>query len=427
MAAEHSTDAEQLDPAPVPTGLGAYRELLRLPDTRPLAFASLLARIPSGMVGIGLILFLHERTGSFAAAGLASGGYIVGLGATGPLLARVIDRRGSRPVLLTGGLLSAASLVLIFLLGEASAGPGVLAAAAVLAGASTPPFSSVSRRRWGVLAPAPLLPTAYAIEAIVLEAMFVLGPAVTGLLAATLGAGDALLAAAVAGGVGTLWFSSLVRFPPREETAGPRHWAGALQLPFVRFLVLTGLPMGAGIAGLELALPAFGAAHGNAALGGPLSATLALGSLLGGVAYGARSSAFGEPRRAFLILATLQGLSALPMLLVGAQAEMFVAAAVAGLAWAPLGTVRSQLIQARVDAANVIEAFTWDGLSETVGASVSMAAAGSLVAAQGWRAGVVIACAVPLLGALIAVLGRATLEPAPSAGTPAPPATQPAR
>jgi hypothetical protein len=420
MSVEQSTNTER----PAPTGLSAYRDLLRLPGTRALAFASLLARIPSGMVGIGLILFLHERTGSFAAAGLASGAYIVGLGATGPLLARVIDRRGSRPVLLAGGLLSAASLVLIYVLGETGAGAGVLAAGALLAGASTPPFGSVARRRWATLASVPLLPTAYAIEAILLEAMFVLGPAVAGLLAATAGAGTALLVAAAAGAIGTVWFSSLVRFPPREATAGKRHWAGALRLPFVRFLVVTGLPMGAGIAGIELTLPAFGAAHGNAALGGPLSAMLALGSLIGGVAYGARSSAFGEPRRALLTLATLQGASALPMLLVAAKAEMFVAAAVAGLAWAPLGTIRSQLIQARVSAADVIEAFTWDGLSETVGASVSMAAAGSLVTAQGWRAGVVIAIVVPLAGALVAFLGRGAITPSVTSPTPA---TQPAR
>jgi Major Facilitator Superfamily len=419
MSVEQSTNTGR----PAPTGLGAYRKLLRLPGARALAFASLLVRVPSGMVGVGLILFLHERTGSFAAAGLASGAYVVGLGATGPLLARVIDRRGSRPVLLGGGLLSAASLLLVFALGEAGAGTGALAAAALLAGASTPPFGSVARRRWATVVTASLLPTAYAIEAVVLEAMFVLGPAVAGLLAATAGAGVALIVAAAAGVIGTVWFSTLVRFPPREATAGKPHWAGAFRLPFVRFLVVTGLPMGAGIAGIELALPAFGAAHGNAALGGPLSATLALGSLIGGVLYGARSSAFGEPRRALLTLATLQGLSALPMLLVAAKAEMFVAAAVSGLAWAPLGTVRSQLIQARVGAADVIEAFTWDGLSETVGASVSMAAAGSLVGAQGWRAGVVIAIAVPLLGALVAFLGRAAMTSGPTSVTPT---TQPA-
>src|ERR1700744_4115936 len=93
MPVEQSTTAER----PAPTGLSAYRELLRPPGTRALAVASLVARIPSGMVGIGLILYLHERTGSFAAAGLASGGYIVGLGATRPLLGRVVERPGSRP------------------------------------------------------------------------------------------------------------------------------------------------------------------------------------------------------------------------------------------------------------------------------------------------------------------------------------------
>jgi hypothetical protein len=411
MSLDHSTDAERSA-----TGFGAYRELLRVPGARSLAFASVLGRLPNGMVGIGLILFLHERTGSFGSAGLVTGGWILGLGATGPVLARLIDRFGSRSVLVGGGLASAAALLLVVVLGRAGAGVGVLTAITVVVGGAMPPIGSVVRRRWGELVPAASLPTAYAVDAIMLESIFIAGPALTGLLATVFGAGVALLVAAAVGAVGAAWFSSLVHFPRRDaEAAGERHWAGALRSPLVRLLIGTGMAMGAGISGVELALPAFGAAHGNAALGGPLSATLALGSLCGGVAYGARAGAFGRLPRALVTLGALQGITAAPMLLVAAKAEMFAAAWLAGFCWAPLNTVRTRLIQARFDAADVIEAFTWDGLSETVGAGISTALVGPLVSAQGWRAAVVVACAAPLAAGLAAFLGRGIVEPGPSA------------
>jgi len=401
--------------------MNAYRELLRAPGARALALASVLGRLPNGMVGLGLILFLHERTGSFGSAGLVTGGWVLGLGLTGPVLARLIDRLGSRPVVVGGGIVSAIALLLLVLLGRAGAGAGVLAALGVLVGGAMPPIGSVVRRRWAELVPAASLPTAYAVDGVMLESIFIIGPALTGLLATVIGAGDALLVAALVGAVGAVWFSLLVHFPPRDAAqAGERHWAGALRSPVVRLLVATGLAMGGGIAGVELALPAFGAAHGNAALGGPLAATLALGSLLGGVAYGARANTFGSPPRAMIALGTLQGLTAVPMLLVGSKGEMFAAAALAGFCWAPLNTVRTRLIQARVEAANVIEAFTWDGLSETVGASISTALAGPLVASQGWRAAVIVACALPFAGGLIAFLGRGVTAPVPRDTTPMP-------
>lgn len=48
------------------------------------------------------------------------------------------------------------------------------------------------------------------------------------------------------------------------------------------------------------------------------------------------------------------------------------------------------------------EAFTWMGLSITVGASAGSALAGPLVEAGGWRAGAIVACAAPAAGAALA-------------------------
>ena len=70
-------------------------------------------------------------------------------------------------------------------------------------------------------------------------------------------------------------------------------------------LVFAGLPLGAGFGALDVMLPAFGAAHGASALGGPLTAVLAGGSLLGGIAYGLRPPISGRRARAIVILGAL--------------------------------------------------------------------------------------------------------------------------
>ena len=52
------------------------------------------------MLGIGLLVHAQHLTGSFAAAGLVSGVYAIALGVGGPLLGRLVDRRGQTAVLL---------------------------------------------------------------------------------------------------------------------------------------------------------------------------------------------------------------------------------------------------------------------------------------------------------------------------------------
>ena len=73
-------------------GLAAYRRVMAAPQVRPLVAFGLLARMPIGMGAVALILFIHGETGSFGIAGAVAGAYTVGLGITGPTVARLIDR-----------------------------------------------------------------------------------------------------------------------------------------------------------------------------------------------------------------------------------------------------------------------------------------------------------------------------------------------
>jgi MFS family permease len=170
--------------------------------------------------------------------------------------------------------------------------------------------------------------------------------------------------------------------------------------------------MGASFGALDVALPAFGAHHGAAALGGPLNAAVAFGSLLGGVAFGLRPRAFGPPPRAALLLGGLMVLTYLPLPFATAVPEMFVFATVAGLCIAPQITVRNNLAQSSLAAGTVTEAFTWLSLAATLGASAGAAAVGPLVEAAGWRAGAVVAVTMPAVATLVLLTRRDLLRPA---------------
>jgi predicted MFS family arabinose efflux permease len=157
-------------------------------------------------------------------------------------------------------------------------------------------------------------------------------------------------------------------------------------------------------------LPAFGAHHGAAALGGPYAAALAFGSGVGGIAYGARPGIFGPPRRALIVLGGLMVLTCLPLPAATDVPEMFVFAALAGVTLAPQITVRNQVIQSTLVQGTATEAFTWVALATTVGASVGSALVGPLVEAAGWRAGAIVAVVLPAVAALIVFVRRDLIE-----------------
>jgi MFS family permease len=399
-----ATTAEQTS-----QGLGAYRRVFGAPRVRPLLAAALLARMPIGMGAVGMILFIHGETGSFGSAGVVTGAFTIGIGITGPLLARLIDRRGSGPVVIPASLLSAAGFVAVVALGKAGAGTVPLVIAAALAGCGTPPVGGVLRRHWAELVDASELQTAYALDAVMVELIFVSGPLLAGGLAATAGPAVGLLVAAALGAGGAIWFQLLLAVEPGDDPDDERHWLGALRSPTLRTLVLAGVPLGASFGALDVSLPAFGAHHGAAALGGPLTAALAGGSAIGGVAFGLRPHVFGPPPRAVLRLGALMTLTYVPLAFATEVPEMFAFAAISGLCIAPQITIRNNLAQSTVPAGTVVEAFTWLSLAATVGASAGAATVGPLVEAAGWRSGTIVAVAMTVAATLVLLTRRREL------------------
>jgi MFS family permease len=398
--------------ADILVGVSVYARILRTPGVAVIVFATLIGRMPIGISGLAILLFVREVTGSFASAGLCAGALALGSALGAPLQGRLIDRRGVHTLLPLAGV-HAAGLLAVLAAGEAGAGTAVLAGASLLAGAATPPVSSVLRSRWPyLLAEQPqLIPGAFALDSVMIELIFVTGPLVTTLVVATVGAQYALVVSAACAVAGVLLLLGGLRGRPGPQRTADGSRAlglGALAAPGLRTLVLASVPVGFTLGTIEVVLPAFSAEEGARELAGVLLAVWSCASGVGGLAWGVLGTRV-PLIEAHLRFAWLLPLAVAPLLLAGSPVSMAPLAILAGLPIAPLIASRNQLVERVAPAGTSTEAFTWPLTALVAGVAVGAATAGSVIEASSWAGGVVVAIAVGLVGAAVVVARRGTL------------------
>ncbi len=379
-----------------------------------LYLAMVVARLSIGIDGIATVLFLRHEGDSFAVAGAASGALALGSALGAPFIARLIDRLSAR-VLGWLALGHCAGLLGLVGLALANAPAVAIVLVAFLAGMTLPTVSSVLRGAYATLLAheEDLIPSAFALEAVATEAIFIVGPLTTAALAWLYSPAAALVLSAGTVVAGTIWFVAEL---PRElaerrtPASARRHWAGALRSPGLRTIVIAMLPVGFAFGAIEVTLPAFADAEGNRHFAGVLIAIWSLGSALGGIVYGAR------PRRFPLMTVHLAAATFVPfalavLLLASSPAVMALLVILAGLPIAPLIATRNELAGNVAIPGSETEAFTWPLTALVSGISLGAAAAGALADGPGWRAAVLAAVVTSAAGAVFTATRRATLSP----------------
>jgi len=399
-----------------------YAEVLRVPHVATLIAATLIARFPIGINALALILYLREQTGSFAIAGIVAGGLAAGSGIGAPVQGRLVDTFGQRRVLVPLALVHAAALGSVVGLAELGAPAASMTACSVLAGFAIPPTSSVLRSMWPTLLRdrEELLQPAYALDSVLIELIFIVGPLLTAILAAGVSPASALIVSAVSVIVGTAWFTA--QGPSRDVQPDPDATRaagrlGALASPGVRSLILTSLPAGIGIGMVEVGLPAFSDAEGAAELAGLLLAIWSLGSAAGGLLYGALPN---RPPlgRVHLAVSALLPLGLLPLAAAPSVAVMAALVIPAGMFIAPLLATRNELIGWVAPPGARTEAYTWPVTAFVGGIAIGSGLSGLIVEAEGWRLAFIVGAAAAACGTLVAVTRRGTLEPPQGGQTP---------
>lgn len=387
-------------------GLSAYRALLADPRARAFTVAGFVARAPMSMSALSIVLLVTATTGSYGRAGVITGVAAVTGACAAPLWGRLIDRAGQARVLVCAALLCNLSLVLLASTVLLRLPLLATLATAIGVGLGFSSAGSAVRARWTFrLSDAPLLNTAYAWEAVVDEAVFIVGPVLATFLATSVHPALGVAACVVLGLVGALWLAAQrVSQPPR----GPRDARRATTPLPVRLLVpvvLASAALGALFGALELVIVAFARAARVLPYTGVMIMGWAFGSLVAGLVTGAVSWR-ASPARRFRVGAVLLACSLLPLPFASDPVLVTLLLMVSGCFIAPTLIASTAVTQAVVPGGRLTEALGWSSMGMATGVAAGAAGLGQLVDAYGARAGFVGVLGIGMLLILAALAVR---------------------
>jgi MFS family permease len=373
-----------------------YRSVLAVPGVRSLSVLGVLARIPHAATSVVATVHVVQVLGrGYGAAGLVVAAWTAGLAVGAPWRGRAVDRVGLRralaPSLVAEAVLWSAAPWLPF--------PALLMVV-VAAGALALPVFTVVRLALSVMVPPGRRRTAFAVDAVGVEASFILGPALGVLVATQVSSRVAMIglgAVAAATGIGLM-----ILDPPTVVRAGgarPDPSARARVPASAGMLAVLGASAGATVvlAGTDVSIIASLRATGDLAWTGLVTAVWAAASLLGGLWYGVL-------RRSVPPLPLLLGLGLLtmPVGLASGPAALALAMLAAGFLCAPVITATAEVVTEMVPDRVRGEAMGWHGSALTAGTAVGAPLAGVWIDRVSVAAGFVV---VGGCGAALALVG----------------------
>ena len=397
-----------------------YLQVLRTPHAWPMVLAAFIGRLPLSMVGLGCVLLVASETGSYGLGGAVAAAGAVTTAISGPILGRWADTHGQRRVLLPVLAVFVTSGVTFLFAVHRDWSLIVVFASAGLAGACIPPVSSMIRVRWThLLRGSHRLPTALAMESVVDEFVFIVGPVLVTFLSTTGHATSGVVTAFALATVGSLLFAAQRRTEPPPAPHEHRNGPSAMRIPGLRVLFVVGAAVGAILGTLEIGLVAFADEMHAKPLSGVLIAGLAVGSMASGIGWGTVHWRLPLRRRLAGVLVLLTVLS-VPLIMVRDIWVMIPFVVLAGVSLSPSLISSFTLAELLVPRAAVTEAFTWIGTALGLGVAIGASVAGKIVDVAGANASFAVATTAAALAAVtVAACQRLLHVPAEHATVPA--------
>ena len=389
-----------------------YRTLLRAPGAAPFFLTAAVGRVGIAMTSLGIVWLVHARTGSYATAGLVTGGFAVAEAVAGPQLARLIDRFGQHRVLPPALLAHAAAVAILLTLVAAVTPDWLMTAGGVLVGATIPQLGALSAARWAALLRderAEGLPTAFALESLANEMAYLAGPALISILGASGYPEVGTVLAATLVVAGGLCFAAQRRTAPPASGAAERHRTDrSLLRPGFAVLVGVNLVIGVFFGAMQISVTAFAVEHRAAATAAVLFTVSSCAALLAGWLYGLRRWRTAPQVQLAVATAGL-AVGCLALLVAGSPVELGIGVALTGMAIPPILVLCTLLAQSAVHQAVLTQAFVWLNSASAAGAASAAAATGWAVTTFGAHGGFAVAATATGVAAMLAVAGLQTL------------------
>jgi predicted MFS family arabinose efflux permease len=392
----------------VSTFFSAYRELPAAagPALLPVAF---LARLPQPMLQLGMVLLVTTSTGSLGYAGLAAGAQSLGAAVAGPILGRLADRHGQRPVIVTASVLNAVFSVMFVAEVAADAPHWLALITAVAGGAATPQIGPLMRSRWvRLLRSREQLSTAMSWEGAADETVYILGPVVVSLLTLISPSLAMLTGAAMVAVFGTwagLHRTAAATGPARTSAPAVPAWRN----PAVASLLLVSLAIGAFFGGSQTAVTAVATLSGAAASAGLLYAVMGVGSALTGLATAALPASFRLENR-LLVFTWWLVAAEVPLLFLTSVPGVAVVLFAVGCGVGPALITVYSLAERQVTPEQTGVTMTLISAATVVGYSVGSGLGGPLAENSGPGAAFAVSLTAVAVAAVVAVLRRRSTD-----------------
>ena len=414
-----------------------YKELLAIKPVRRLLIVGMIARIPHSAAGVLLTLHIVLTLGEgYAAAGAAAAVMTIGIAVGAPWRGRRVDTVGLRRALIPSVISEAVIWSVV---------PHVpyewLLALVFVGGLLTLPIFSVVRQSLGVLVGGDQRRTAFALDAITTELVFMIGPAAGAIVATT---GHSVIGLTVVGvstsvaGLFLMWFNPPTRSAAADVdyeadqqegaevavvAAAPAHLqeaaaelapmaAGGLRRSGLRDKVadnfawftaavaaVFAVAAGAGmvLSGTDVGIVAALETGGHQAEIGLVFIFWCAASVVGGVLYGAMH----RPVSPILLLLGMAALT-IPMGFAQDTLTLCLLSLLPGLLCAPVLSSASEKVADLVEEGRRGEAMGWYGSALTAGVALGAPLAGVFIDGIGPSAGFV---AVGTAGVVLCLLG----------------------
>ncbi|OFL68039.1 MULTISPECIES: MFS transporter [unclassified Brevibacterium] len=390
----------------------AYRDIFRIPGTLKFSAAGLIARLPIALLGLGLVLFIQEETGSYAQAGVVAATFMTAQAISNPLLGKQIDRHGQAKIMVPATIIHVTALMCLLLVVYLRLWPGLVFASAAIAGGTVGSVGALVRARWAAVTKTQKeLDTAFSWEAVADELMFVSGPAIVTALATALWAPSGIVLSVVAVTIGSLLLYPQKATEPPTSKREPRATRGkVLGNPGILLAVFGHFFLGVNFGAIDVSTIASAEEHGMKSAAGIALAAHAFGSLIAGIAYGAVN--FRAPvRLRYAAAAGALALLSWPLMFAPNIPVLAVFMLLVGLTVSPTIITGSSVVQSLAPPKRMTEALAWISTAIGFGIAIGSAVSGVFIDRYGAHEGYLVAAVSMTVGAIIILAANRAFEP----------------
>jgi MFS family permease len=386
--------------------LSKYRQVFAGNSAWRFSTAGFIARLPISMVGIGVLMYVEAERGSYAIAGAISGSISIAAAIGGPLSSRLIDKLGQHRVLPIQILIIAISSIALVVLIPSNVPAPYLFIFSIASGLAYPSIGALVRSRWtALLVSGPILLTAFSIESIIDELIFIVGPTIAATTSVKIhpAAPQVIGIFLLAGG--GLWLASMRSSEPPVNTQPGKPGKPVILQNGLIYLWGVHIASGVFFGAVETSIIAYTKIAGKPIYGGIVIALWSFGSLIGGVVYGGMH--FKSPlHKQLIVVSFLLVPATAAMVFVNSIFMLALLTIAAGIGVSPLLIASAAITQRRSPIGCTTEAIASMYAGIGLGFAFALAMAGWLIDNRGTSYAFALGALAALVTFAITIIGR---------------------